>query len=296
MTMMRFRRVFAAVAGFVALSGIQAAPALAWGPVGHRTIAEIALKNVTPATAAKIKALLRDDRGLGTKDCRVHSLADASVWPDCLRGASNWRWGYTFPWHFQDEPVCGKFDLKSDCANGECVTAQIERNRRILADKTLPTAQRLEALAFLVHFVGDLHQPLHMADLHDKGGNDETVANIPPAPDSKYPTVSLHWFWDSNMAERAISSSPIPVARVYSAAERAQLATGTVADWARESYDMARTVVYPMAFKHDPCVGDPPKSVTITDADAAPAVEATRLRIESAGLRLAKMLDETLAS
>jgi hypothetical protein len=281
----------------LALLGVAlSSPALAWGPVGHRTIADIAMANVKPGTRAKIAALIAHEAELGTADCAVKSLEDASTWPDCVRGPNeNWRWGYTFPWHFQDEPICGSFDLKSDCANGECVTVQIERNRRILADPALPAAQRLEALIFLAHFVEDIHQPLHMADHGDKGGNDVTVANIPPEPGSLYPTVSLHWFWDKIMAERAIASAPTPLVRAYSPEEKAKLGGGTVADWARESYDMARAVVYPMAFKKDPCAGETPKSVTITEAEAAPALPATRLRLVQAGLRLARMLDESLS-
>jgi hypothetical protein len=69
---------------------------MAWGDLGHRTIANIALANVSPKTKAAIAALLKAQAGLGTTQCPVHSLGDAATWPDCLRSES-WRWGHTFP-------------------------------------------------------------------------------------------------------------------------------------------------------------------------------------------------------
>ncbi|MEY2943503.1 MAG: hypothetical protein RLY97_1517 [Pseudomonadota bacterium] len=268
-----------------------ATPALAWGELGHKTVAQIALANVKPATAAKIRALMRAEKGLGTPQCRVRNLADASYWPDCLRGDPD-RWRYTFGWHYQDHDVCGNFDIKANCANGNCVTAQITRDAKILANTQLPTAQRLEALAFLAHFVGDVHMPLHAAEHdNDHGGNGVSLANV-PSTDPKYPQTSLHWFWDTNMAEKALAGPS--VVRSYSGAERSKWATGDVADWARESYDMAKNVVYPMALGNLTCGGASAKSATVSDAAVNAALPATRLRIVQAGLRLAKLLDQSL--
>jgi len=273
----------------------QSSPALAWGPAGHRAVARIAMANVSTKTAARLRMLLRDDRGLGTPKCRVRSLGDAAVWPDCLRGDGE-RWGYTFAWHYQDEPVCGSFDIKSDCANGNCVTAQIARTRKLLADRTLPAAQRLEALAFLVHFVGDLHQPLHEADHDDHGGNLVAITNQPPVPaweGGPIRPITLHWFWDKTIAERALAQDP-KLVRTYAPAERAGIATGDVADWARESWDLARARVYPGVFGKLPC-GQPGKAdMTISEAELAAEVPLARQRLLQAGLRLAKVLDEAL--
>ena len=140
------RRLLAALALIAALCS---APALAWGGFGHRTTAEIALANVRPETAARIRALIAVNKQLGTPMCHLHNLAEAATWPDCLR-KEQWRWGFTAPWHFQNANICKPFDPKSDCANGNCVSAQIERNFRLLSDRTLPAVQRLEAMAFLV--------------------------------------------------------------------------------------------------------------------------------------------------
>ena len=282
-------------------------PAFAWGEAGHFAVADLAMANVRPETARQIAALLADDSGLGTPDCRVRTMHEASVWPDCLR-ADAWRWRHTFPWHYQDEPVCGAFDVKIRCPDDGCITAQIERNRRILTDRHLPAAQRLEALAFVVHFLGDIHQPLHAAELdHDAGGNAEVVVNQKPEPyvlaTSSGPRVvnaqpkppSFHWFWDKLMAERALAAEPALV-RAYSPAEAAAIATGTPADWLRESWEAARTVAYPQAFGHDPCAGPVPKELTIGEDVIRAQTPLAAQRLRQAGLRLARVLDETLGA
>ena len=281
----------AAIAASVAMAwtGPGSGPALAWGYYGHRTVATIAMDNMAPATAAQVRSLLRSERALGTPQCRVRTLEDASTWPDCIRGES-WRWAYTFPWHYQDEPVCGAFDIKTDCAFGNCVTAQIERNRRILADPGLPAGERLMALAFVAHFVGDVHQPLHVGENHDKGGNEVTVRYGLGMPGN------LHAIWDTALAERAISEAGPTLVRRYSATERAALATGSVADWARESWQISKDFLYPTAFGTLPCDGNEPKDVTWNEAAIAASLPIIDRRIEQAGLRLATLLDEALSS
>jgi hypothetical protein len=290
-----------------ALALVWAQPVLAWGETGHRTIAAVAQANVTPAAKAQIDALLQAESGLGTPECRVKSIGDASVWPDCMR-AKSWRWGYTFPWHFQDSDVTGAaFDKKANCSYYACVTAQIPRNQRILADKTLPAAQRLEALAFLVHFVGDLHQPLHASEHdHDAGGNGVIITNIagspyvinttPPTVVSAKPTpLTLHGMWDSFLVERAKKADQLPQVRPYTPSERSAIATGDVYDWAQESWQMAHDVVYPQVFGKVVTAQDKTeKNVTISDAALDADVPLVRQRLLQAGLRLARLLDEAL--
>lgn len=271
-----------------ALVSAAASPALAWGGYGHRTIASIAAENVKPGTRAEIRRLLRHAPELVTPECPVKSLEDASVWPDCVRGDGA-RWSYTFPWHYQNIPVCKPFDLKVNCSYGTCVTAQVERNARLLADRRLPAEQRLEALIFLTHFVGDLHQPLHVGENQDLGGN-KVKADYGIAPG-----LNLHSIWDGPEAERAISSASPPLVRRYSAEEKARLATGSVAGWAKESWEVSREFLYPAAFGNLPCDGSEPEHVVWTGEAIEKAIPIVEERIERAGLRLAKMLDEALA-
>lgn len=271
-----------------ALLALLATPALAWGGFGHETTAKIALANVSPRTRAEITRLLRAEAALGTPYCRMRSLEEASTWADCLRRES-WRWAYTFSWHYQTENICKPYDVKANCSGGNCVTAQIVRNRRILADTSLPSAQRLEALAWLTHFIGDLHMPLHSGDNADLGGN---------AVSAKYgiaPGRNLHSVWDGPMAERGITSAQPPLVRRYSAEERAELATGDVADWGRESWQFARDLVYARAFDRDPCAGgEAPKDVVWSNEDIEASLPTLRQRVTQAGLRLARDLDAAL--
>ena len=278
-------RLRLALVWLLALSG---APALAWGPQGHAIVAEIALANVRPQTAQAVARLLRAAPGLPTPQCPIASLDDAANWPDCLRGDPG-RWHATFAWHYQDEPICGRFDPAANCPGGACVTAQITRMRARLADRRLPPVQRLMALAFLAHFLGDLHQPLHVADHDDRGGNAIFMAGM---VDHDRP-VSLHWFWDTVLVRRALDHAPSLVRR-YPAAERARLAGGDVTQWARESYELARRVAYPRAFHGDACRMRAPREVTESEADIRAELPVVRQRLVQAGLRLALVLDEAL--
>ncbi len=275
-------RIAAALAAIMAV--LAPAPTLAWGGYGHATTARIAWANVRPETRAAIARLIAHDRELGTPNCRIRDLADAAIWPDCLRG-DPWRWAYTFSWHYQTEPIDQPYDARKNCGGGECVSAQIERNERILADETLPANVRLEALAFMVHFAGDIHMPLHSGDNDDKGGNAVTTSY------GIVPGLNLHWIWDGALAERAISSANPSLVRRYSPTERAELGGGTPADWGRESWELAKDFVYPNAF------GDaaPSDKAALTQQAIVAAVPVAERRIEQAGIRIAEHLDKAFA-
>src|SRR5579871_218907 len=148
------RRVILLIAALAAV--LATSPAFAWGAYGHRTVAEIAMANVRPQTAARIRRLMRAAPSLQTEKCRLSSdiTLDAS-WPDCLYGDKA-NWGHTFQWHYVDVPVCAAtFAVPPYCPDGNCVVDQIDRNRRILADRNQPAKARLQALIFVVHLVGD---------------------------------------------------------------------------------------------------------------------------------------------
>lgn len=271
-----------------ALSAILAPPALAWGSMGHRTVGAIALANVKPSTRAAIRDLLRHQRELDTPQCRMGTIEEAATWPDCIKG-ERWRFAYTSSWHYHDQPVCGTFDLKAHCRDGNCATAQIERNARLLANRKLSPALRLEALSFVVHFVGDIHQPLHVGENEDMGGN-AVKADYGDAPGR-----NLHSIWDGVLAERAITSARPPLVRVYTPQEKAVLATGKLEDWERESWQISRDFLYPMAFGGTlPCDVKEPQKVVWSNAAIEQAIPIIDERIERAGLRLAVMLDAAL--
>ena len=268
-----------------------AQPAAAFWEYGHQTVASIAYANVTPRTRAAIGRILLAQAQFGTPGCPARTIQEASVWPDCVKplkdAAGKSRFGYAYSWHYQNVNICQPFALEPACREGDCVSTQIDRQAAILADRRAPAKDRAMALAFLVHFVGDLHQPLHAGDKSDKGGNDAKAAYGVYAP----ARLNLHSVWDGLLAERAISSPP-PLVRRYSAIDRARMGAGNVTDWSRESWQVARTA-YEVAMHGDPCRPTPPR-VTLTDADVEKLVPVMRNKVVKGGLRLARMLDRAL--
>lgn len=265
------------------------APASAWGFYAHQQTASIAEANVSPEARAKIRALLAREKDLGTPDCPLKTLQDAAVWADCVRN-EGWRWGYTSAWHYRTAPICEAFNPRANCAGGNCVTAQITRAHRVLADESLPAPVRLEALAFMVHFAGDVHMPLHSGDNEDRGGNDRE------ADYGIIPSLNLHWIWDGPLAERAISDPADPVVRRYSPAERSELGGGLPDDWGRESWEIARSFVYPTAFDtENVCAAPLPAKTALSQEDIVRGVPIAKRRVQQAGLRIADLLESAFA-
>ena len=274
-----------------ALAATVATPAAAYWEFGHETVARIAEANIRPQTRTAIRRLLAQQALLGTPECKAGTMAQASVWADCIKplkdAAGQPRFGYAYNWHFQDVNVCRPFDLVAPCKDGNCVSAQITRDVALLKDKHTPPKERVQALAFLIHFVGDLHQPLHAGEKDDKGGNDVKAVY----GDYATPRLNLHSIWDGLLAERAITSGP-PLVRRYPAAVRAEVAAGDVTDWSRESWQVSHDAAYG-SVETDPCAPNP-GSVTLDEATIERLVPVARLEVERGGLRLAKLLDEAL--
>ncbi|UZK65777.1 S1/P1 nuclease [Sphingomonas sp. M1-B02] len=264
-----------------------ATPAQAYWEYGHETVAAIAYRNVTPAVRAEIRRLLARQALLETPGCPAGTIEQASVWADCIKTLGP-RFSYAYNWHYQNVDVCKDFTLKGNCPDGNCVSAQIERDVKLLKDKTVPQRERVMALAFLVHFVGDLHQPLHAGDRSDLGGN-RALSTYGAYSTAR---LNLHSIWDGLVAERAISTPP-GLVRVYSSAERAAVDGGTVEDWSRDSWQVARDVVYASAYGGQPC-GPIPARATLSDAQIAALVEPARAQVIKGGLRLARLLNEAL--
>lgn len=283
------------VRGLVLLGLCSASPAFAWWEYGHETVAQIAMTQATPKTRAAIRQLISHSGELATPTCPVRNIEEASLWADCIKplksadGKS--RFGYAYSWHYQNVDVCKPFDVATPCADGNCVSSQVTRQAAFLADRRLSPKERLTALAFLVHFMGDLHQPLHAGDRGDLGGNN-ALATYGIVRTKK---LNLHSIWDGYLAERGISS-PVAGARgILAEATRAQrrvMAGGTVIDWSRESWAVSRNAGYAAALG-DPC-GDPARIGHLDDAQIAALVPVVRLQVLRGGLRLGRMLNRAL--
>jgi S1/P1 Nuclease len=263
-------------------------PAAAWWEYGHYSVARMAQLEAEPSTRAAIRRLIARSAELDTPTCPIRTIEDASYWPDCIKTLGE-RFNYAYSWHYQNVDICGPFDLTAACRDGHCVSKQIERNAKLLADEALPPRERLMALAFLVHFVGDLHQPLHAGDKGDRGGNDFKASyGIIPS--------NLHAIWDGYLADRGISTPPPDAAGILSgltSADRIELRGGTVEDWSRESWATAREFGYGMLMA-DPCGPLPGERPTLDAAAIERLIPIVRRQVARGGLRLARLLDQAL--
>ncbi|MBD9436969.1 S1/P1 nuclease [Pseudoxanthomonas sp. PXM03] len=160
-------------------------PAHAWGPLGHRLVALLAWDDLAPDTRRQVEALLQ-----GEPD---PTLAGVASWADDLRENDPVLGRKTARWHFVNigEHDC-VYEQPRDCPGGNCVVEAIRAQTAILADTRRTRAERVQALKFVVHFVGDVHQPLHAGYAHDKGGNDVQV-------NWNGRGTNLHTLWDSRM-------------------------------------------------------------------------------------------------
>ncbi len=281
--------IFYRLAAMLAALCLLSAPARAYWEYGHGTVARIAWEQMRPDTRRAVGRLLAQGRLLETPTCPVGTIEQASVWPDCVRPME--RFNFSAPWHYQNVNVCKPFDLKGPCKDGNCVSAQIERQARLLADPTVPQREKLMALAFLIHFVGDLHQPLHAGDNDDLGGN-----RVPVNYGLIGGRTNLHGIWDGWLAERAITTPPAGASGLLSQrspAERERIAGGSVEEWSREQWSKSRTLAYDTLFG-DPCGPRSPTRPTLTEAQVQALIPAVRENVVAGGLRLARLLDDAL--
>lgn len=251
-------------------------PALAWGSEGHHIVADIAEQYLEPAAARQVRELLAIENAT--------TLAQVSTWADDIRPQRP----ETARWHFVDIPIHppagtpAAYDAERDCPDGDCVVAAIERFDAVLRDKAAAPRDRLEALKFVVHFVADVHQPLHCADDGDRGGNDIHVT-------FRGRRMNLHAVWDWGILAPAVAGDErayaLRLAKAITPSELDQWRSGTLADWANESYGIARRLIYG-EWPHGP--GTLPASY---EATALPVVNE---QLAKAGVRLAAVLNASL--
>jgi len=267
-------------------------PALAWWEYGHETVAKIAWLEASPRTRAELRRLMAASPLLETPTCSARTIEAASYWPDCIKTLGE-RFSYASPWHYQNVDICRPFDLETPCRDGNCVSAQIERHVRLLADRSVPRRERLMALAFLVHFMGDLHQPMHAGDHGDLGGN-----RVPVSYGVIAGRTNLHSAWDGFLADRSMSTPPGDAAGILSeigAAERAGIRSGDVAAWSREGWEVSREFAYGTIMA-DPCAlppgTAPAERPVISEAITRRLIPIVRRQAARGGIRLARLLDE----
>lgn len=264
----RRRAPSVAAAWLGAVWAVTAAPALAFGPLGHRIAGALAEPLLCQRAAVAVAELARGE-----------SLGELGLWADRIRGEERWR--HTAPWHYMnigdDEPL----ESYEHPPEGDVWWA-VEHHAARLAEPR-PSTDRAEALRFLVHFVVDIHQPLHVGRAEDRGGNRVEVLYH----DTR---VNLHRFWDTDAvrlagaSERDLIASLVPVAQM--------LAIGGAGNdppavWIAES-----KALRPQVYAFPPSGG---RGVArLDEAYLTAAATITRIRLAQAGARLAGLLNRLL--
>ena len=256
------------------------AQVIAWGPKGHAVVADIATARLTPQTRSNLKLLLGEA-----------SLASIASWGDEVRKQRE----ESFGWHFVDIPKnAAGFSDQRDCFRPQdkhkgadtdhqnCVVDRIQMFAKILGSENAGREERIEALKWIVHFVGDIHQPLHAVE-EARGGNDIKLAAFGSEKCGDWP-CNLHWVWDSILLEHTGYSEAEYVSRVEKLIRSKHLeskAGGGPVDWANESHVQARQII--------------DRNATAVDEryyqDYIGLVDE---KLGLAGLRLAALLNETL--
>ncbi len=236
----------------------------AWGRDGHRITGYIAENFLKPHARAAVGELL-DGK----------SLADVSTWADEIKRDPSYRWAS--PLHYTNiEPGADAFDMQRDCPEKGCVVSAIIKYSRVLRDKTASREQRVEALKFLVHFVGDIHQPLHAGLARDRGGNDIKVTFFENR-------TNLHSLWDSGMIRRpkkGWSEYSTDLAGTVTPQRMTAWTTLDPADWVTESNKLALSHAYAV-----------PKDGQIGQAYFNRNMPVVNEQLAKAGMRLAALLN-----
>src|SRR5580692_5690179 len=300
-----------------------AAPANAWGCKGHETVALIAEKHLSPEAKEFVLTLLKENPvdpqlkrycGSAVND----PMGDASTWADDVRPERK-----NGPWHYIDIPrgtARGDGKLDPYCGKEGCVNEALAAQIAILKNKSAEPAKRAEALRYIIHFVGDLHQPLHSTTNDDEGGNCVPLKFFRRKPREHRNSFSpnLHSVWDSAIIERDAEGADSHeyadrLDEAYASSfEQWQKAGIHIDDWVWESHEYAEKDVYapltPTVAIEKPapvhaCTDDNNIGARLLDEhiaagdtyqdQAAPIVE---LRIAQAGIRLALILNDAAKS
>jgi hypothetical protein len=251
--------------------------ALAFGPLAHRIAGLLAERELCAEARTEVAALGGE------------SLADLGVWADTIRSEPEWR--HSAPWHYMNVDDPRTSDAAAALAaikafrhppEGDVLEA-IGRFRADLANRALPRRARSEALRFLVHFVVDVHQPLHVGRAEDRGGNEIDV---------RYgtQTVNLHRFWDTDVLALRGLSAELYASRLRPAlaAVAASRSSDGADVWAAESLALRATVY---AFRRQPAAATAQAPVALEKEYVAAAQATTEQRLVLASARLAATLN-----
>lgn len=272
----------------IATLALNAPQLLAWGQTGHRSIAEVAERNMSADSVRKAHALLDG-----------HNLAFASTWADEVRSDPK-NFGYSFGWHYTTWPDDdGDFHAADESKDTGLLLSQVDTQLAILKNPSASSADKSQALKFVIHLVGDVHQPLHVGAAGDKGGNACRVT-------WHGRNSNLHTVWDSDMIDKSqLSYTELAgfAGQGRSAQQTRAWRAGDAVSWAAESKKL-RSQIYPQEVQLPTA---PLSHLTYCGPDVTPdAMPALGYeysqrflpvvyeRIYQAGIRLAMLLDASL--
>lgn len=303
---MRSSRLLASAGAMLVFAGLYGKPeeARAWGDEGHMIVALVAEQFLDPTVKNRVDAMLDADED----DLTPSDLASRATWADRYRDSDRHttkiRYNATHLWHFVDielihpnidqachnhPPLPANAPASKGPANS-CVVDKIEQFSAELRDPGTSDAERLLALKFLLHFVGDVHQPLHAADNMDEGGN-----KVPVLFGRLVVAGNLHSYWDTTLVQR-LGRDPRKVAndlvQEFKGKEGLWMA-GKAADWAQESFTTARDVAYKLPQPPVPDERGSP-AYRIDQEYEKQALGAVREQLAKAGMRLAMVLNQAL--
>lgn len=268
--MTRLTRTIGSLLLLFSLIVLNAIPANAWGPAGHRIVAGIAQRHLTPHARQKIAQILGQHV----------TLASVANFADAIRNSQP----ATKPYHYVDIP---KDETNYDpsqryCTDQQnhhnCALAVLERFKQDVVNPHKTPAQRQFALKFIIHLVGDMHQPLHCSDNNDGGGNALHVRFFNQSTD-------LHHLWDSDLITRtglSVSAYVNFLDSGLSDQEIDSVQQGTTIQWALESHTLARTNAYDSVVSH----------ANLGQAYFATNKPVVDTQLRRGGLRLAKVLND----
>lgn len=257
--------------------------AYAWSGDAHQLVADLAYERLTPTARAEVDRLIAT-QSANVQRCEIENFARASTWPDCVRRRSGYT--QTAPHHYINIPIAGTTTVRDDCREVGCIREAIGRYERTLANRGTADRERLEALAFLTHLIADLHQPLHVSNNCDRGGNAiEVVLPSGATPD-------LHEAWDDHLARNAMRGRGRIAGLVSQNAAR--WSGGDVEAWALEGNEIARRFAYGTLPVRLRCGEMRQTPLTISEVYVQQSAPIIRQQLARAAVRLTARLNALL--
>ena len=285
----------------------------AWDPTGHMLVDQVAYENTKPEVRAAVTALVAKLENKYNNHV-PYNFVTAGCYMDDMRAEP----GYAYAkWHYMDAPYTADGSGYAEPEPPHVIWAIEQAAITLLKNPNATEAQKAEAVAMLLHFVGDIHQPLHCVDWNDQGGNGYFIAGVTFTDIAKKQVPNLHMFWDRAYrfdakegkalelypgiwvterpavpAEGVIKNQAAKLMADYPAAKLAdEIKIDDPHAWAKESYALACKSGYPPG-KHPTDY----EVVTLGADFVHAAHEIGGHRLALAGYRLASLLNEIFAS